>query len=397
MSGRLSRWRGLLGIAVGKLAHQLRSRGAWTSVLAVAVAICLMLTVGAVALGLATADEIDSVDADYRVDAGTASGGAIVTTDRPRLGSVHETATVLHDHETVDGAAPVLSRVLRVESADDREYAVVIGTVAGLGIDDVYGVETTALTDGDPHYHGSEPTGDAVLSSGAAELLDVEPGDDLVVADDLNVTVDAVVEDGGSPTGRLPFVVVQLSELQAVTGADDGDRGDAILVAADADAKPMLESLYDGGEVTELSTLGVAAANDDGQAMAIAVAALVVGTTIGTLFTATTMGMVVAADRPAFATLAAIGVSWRSRSLLVVAQTCALTLLGGLLGTASAAVVVAVLNRLVAPAVGVGPLAETTGLLWIAGIVVALLIGLLTAPYLLAISAFGSTVEVMRE
>ncbi|WP_255192388.1 hypothetical protein [Natronobeatus ordinarius] len=395
MSGRRARWGGLFAIATDRLAYQLRSWGAWASVLAVAVAICLMLTVGAVALGLATADEIDSTNADYRLDAGNAAGTAVVSTDRPRLGSVHEAASALHDHETVDGATPVLSRVLRVESADDSEYAIVTGTVAGMGVDDVYGVETTGLTDGDPAHDGDEPTGEAVLSTGAAELLGVEAGDELVVSNDLTVTVEAVA-DTGTPTGRLPIVVVQLSELQAVTGADEGDRADAILVAGGSDAEPVLESLYDEAEVTDLSTLGVAAASDDGQALAMAVAAFVVGTAIGTLFTATTMGMVVAADRPAFATLAAIGVSWRSRSLIVAIQTCALTLLGGLLGTGTAAAVIAVLNRLVAPSVGLGPIAETTGLLWVAGPTVALLIGLLTVPYLLAVSAFGSTVEVMR-
>lgn len=396
MSGRLARWRGLFAIAVGRLAHQLRSRGAWASVLAVAVAVCLMLAVGAVALGLATADEIESADADYRIDAGGAPGTAIVTTGRPRLGSVHEAATALEGHESVAGATPVLSRVLRVEAADGGEYAVVTGTVAGTGIDEVNGVETSALTDGDPAHGGGEPTGEAVLSGGAAELLGVGPGDELVVAEELTVTVTAVAEADG-PTARLPIVVVQLSELQAVTGADDGDRGDAILVAGGSDAEPTLEALYDGAEVTELSTLGVAAAGDDGQALAMAVAALVVGTAVGTLFTATTMGMVVAADRPAFATLAAIGVSWRSRSLIVAVQTCALTLGGGLLGTAAAAGVIAALNRVAAPALGTGPIAETTGALWVAGPAVALLIGLLTVPYLLVLSARGSTIEVMRE
>ncbi|MFC6993601.1 FtsX-like permease family protein [Haladaptatus sp. GCM10025707] len=67
--------------------------------------------------------------------------------------------------------------------------------------------------------------------------------------------------------------------------------------------------------------------------VSVAVTALLVALVIGTLSIATTMGLAVAADQRDRAVLAAIGISRRSRSVLLVTQTLTVALLGGLVAS----------------------------------------------------------------
>lgn len=395
---RLARWIGILGLAGARTRSQLATRQARSCILGVGIAIGLMVIVSAVALGLAASTTVESGNADYRVTAGDGATSASVDVSDPQLGSVREATAAIRDHDSVTGATPVLVELLRVSPTDrnEEELVVVVGVVSGQGIGSVSGTDIRPLTDGDPHYGGAPATNEAVVSPGAAELLATEEGDQLVVAGDRTVDVIAVAgADQGGPSANVPVVAMQLSELQALTGAADGDRADEIHVSADGDVSGFLEGIYPDVSVRSDSVTDTVQESSE-QALAVALVAAVLGIGVGVAFTATSMGLLIANDRRRLAVLGAIGLSRSSRAVTVLVTTLAVTLLGGVLGLTLAGGGIAVLNRIVGPRAGVGPLAATDPVLGAYGLVIALGIGLLSAPYLILVANRTSLSEAIE-
>jgi putative ABC transport system permease protein len=126
------------------------------------------------------------------------------------------------------------------------------------------------------------------------------------------------------------------------------------------------------------------------------VAAFVIALVIGVLFTATMMGLEITNDRRILGTLAAIGYSPGSVTLLVLTETVSLALLGGLLGAGLGAASLVIVNQIVADVLAVPAFAVIEPVLFVYGIGTALLIGVLAAPYPMWLSRRSDVLSVIR-
>lgn len=407
---RRSRWIGVVGVAFARLrtraAHVAPGRSA-AVVWAVALTIAILLIVTGVALALADQGTATRDDADVRIVPG--DGGTLSSVDgveSSRLGSTNDRAAAIREEDGVDHASPVLVETIHVQSADgDRPQRVLaVGVVSGDDSATVATLPTDPLSSGDPHYadgaYDGPWTGEAVLSPTAADRLDVGTGDDLAVTSGgsegaSSFTVTAVEEPvGESPDADVPVVLVQLSELQVLAGADDDGLADRVVVWGDSGASTAAgESVYPDAAVGTTDGQGVAALFDDGLALATSVVALLVGVTICALFVATTAGMAIDEDRRTLAVLASLGFSLRSRLAIVAIETMATALYGALFGVVLGVTGIVALNVVAVGTVASSDVAHLHPLFVPYAVAVALASALLAVPYPLAIAARTNVLE----
>jgi putative ABC transport system permease protein len=405
MSDRLRRLAGVAGFGVHRtIARTTRSRQVAFAAVGVALAVALVVTVGGVALGLASGSAIAGGDVDYRiVPADSSVESVAVRVDGPKLGGVHATAAELDEDPRIEYVTPVDFQVLQVSNpaAGTREYVLFAGVTPERGAS-IAGLSLTALRPGDPHYaNGSfdgEWTGEVVVSEPAGRLLNATPGTTLRVdaAPERSFTVvgreEATLASG---LGSVPVAVVHLAELQAVTGGTGADQADQILVRTDdPSVRGDLERLYPRTEVVAAGDLSGEFSRSS-LPLAVAVTALVTALTVGTLLVGTTMGLATVDDRRSVATFAAVGLSERSRVLLVLVEVLSVALLGGLLGTGLGVGGVVLANAAARRYVGV-PVAAIDARLVLAGLAVAVLVGLFAAAYPLWLSRRIPVVEVLE-
>ncbi|MFC4451560.1 ABC transporter permease [Halorussus aquaticus] len=410
---RLTRWVGLVGVALRRTATKATRtapRQTAVSVLGVAIAVALMLVVTATGLGLVQGTTVRGDAVDYWVvPEGGGASTMVVSTESAQLGDVHAKSAALNDDGRVEYATPVQISVLKVQSGGTSEYVLGVGVVPDPKLDRVAGLPTAPLSPGDPHYangsYDGEWTGQAVLSTGAARSLGVNRTATLSVSGavsgsanrDLRVTAveSAAVESGLS---GMPVMLVHLSELQTITGAQSGDLADQILVQSNAGGlQSSLEDRFPTANAVTRSGFTAQNSTDSDLPLAMGVAALLIAIVVGTLFVATTQGLQVEADSEQLATLTAIGFSRRARAVLLVVQALALTLVGGALGIVLAYLTTAVTNYAAVRAIAPVPIANFHPLLVAYGFGVSLLIGVLVAPYLLAMERRTEGVaEVIR-
>ncbi|MFB6218303.1 MAG: FtsX-like permease family protein, partial [Halobacteriaceae archaeon] len=320
-----------------------------------------------------------------------------VSVGGPQLGAVHRTSEEIREYPGVTAASPVALDVLELRHGTAAEYVLVVGVVAAPDLA-VAGLPTSALAPGDPYYangtYAGRWTGDAVLSAAAADLLGAEANDTLTVRGNYTFTVRSVTAAGAGSgvtagAGSVPVALVHLAELQAVTGTTDSDTADQLLVATDdPGVRERLAGVYPSTDVVARSGVSSDSIADSELALAVGLGALVDG-----LFLGTTMGLEVTADRRQYATLAAIGVSGRSRGALVVAQVLVVTGLGGVLGVALGGAGILAANRLADALLGAGAVAVAHPALAPYGVGVALLVGLLASPYLVWLAGRTSVLE----
>jgi putative ABC transport system permease protein len=410
---KLTRWVGLVGVALRRTATKATRtapRQTAVSVAGVAIAVALMLVVTATGLGLVQGTTVRGDAVDYWVV--PESGGVstmVVSTESAQLGDVHSKSDELNRESRVEYATPVLVSVMQVESGGNAEYVLGVGVVPDPRLDRVGGLPTGALSAGDPYsangsYDG-QWTGETVLSRGAADRLGVNRSANLTVSGatsgagsrTLQVTTveEAAVESGLS---GMPVMVVHLSELQEITGAKSADQASQILVQSNAGGlESELADRFPGANV--VTRAGFTAQNtvDSDLPLAMGVAALLIAIVVGALFVATTQGLQVEADSEQLATLTAIGFSRQARVLLLVVQALALTLVGGAVGVVLAYGTVLITNWAAVRAIAPVPIAQFHPLLVAYGLGVAAFIGLLVAPYLLAMERRTEGVtEVIR-
>jgi putative ABC transport system permease protein len=405
---RLKRWLGLVGVGLQRIrekAFVTESRRVALSVSGVAIAIALMLIVTGVALGLSSQTTVGSDSVDYWItpEAGSTST-MVVSTNGPQFGAVHPTTERLTRNPKVGYATPVLMHAMTMHTPggkDQQEYVVIIGVVAQPDVE-VAGLSAAPLTPGDPYYangtYNGTWTGETVMSPAAAELLNATNGTTLIPSQgaDTNqsLTVSAIgSEDVRTGMGQLPVVLVHLSEAQELTGATAGDQADQILV--DTNARNMESEL---AEVYPRSTVmarsGLTAKNmSSGLPLAMSVAALCVAVIVGTLFVGTTMGLEITADQKQYALLGALGLPWRSRAVVVLVQALTVTVVGGIFGLALGYLGISVTNHLAQQYIAPTAIAIAHPMLAGYGLGVAILIGLLAAPYLLWLTKRTSILE----
>lgn len=390
--GRGTRWRALAGLGVRTALRNVFSGGQSTlSVAGVALAIGLMLSVTSLGLGIAAAGVAAGGPTEYVVTPEDGASSVVADVSGQQLGRVHDTTERIEGIEGVQWATPMLVTASGVNRSGDREYVLVIGVVAGPETE-VAGLSTADLALGDPLYEGDERTGEAIVSASAANTLDYAPGDRLTLlsgSQSANRTFRVIgVEEPNAPgLGQFPVALVHLSELQAITGASEADAADRIVVSAtDADVRDRLAGIYPNSEVQTRSELVRERALDSQLTLAVGVGSFLVAVVVGVLFVATTMGFELAAESRDRAVLRAVGVSRGSRLLLVAIRTVVVCLLGGLGGAVLWLAAGLGVNAVSTTVAGGRAVAVLHPAFPVVGLAAALLIGLLTLPYLLLAS-----------
>ncbi len=390
----LTRWVGFVAVGI----RQTASRATQTarqrvrfSGLGVAVAIALLVTVTGLGVGLATSTTVYDDGVGYWITPDTNSPDSpLVATDGPQFSSVHETNERIAALEGVESATPVLAQVLRVEANDSAEYVLVVGVINSPGLDRVTGLETASMTMHDPYYGAGDYdgnwTGELVLSESAADLLDVSATEPVTVAGNSSFTVTTIETQSGG-VGTVPTALVQLSELQRVTGATAYDQADQFVVNTNSPAvRDDLEGIYPQSSVQSRSEMIASSTQESEISMALAVTAFAVSLFIGTLFVVTTSGLELVADRQQLAILSAMGISVRSQLRLVGTQTIALTGIGGLVGSLGGMVCIQVINAVAVRTITTEPIAVFSPWFVPYGTGVGLLVGLLSVPFLVAVT-----------
>ncbi|MDF9744350.1 ABC transporter permease [Natrinema salsiterrestre] len=410
-SGRRARWRGIVGLTLSRWWRRATrttvSRIAST-IAAVALTIALLVVVTGIALALAGGGVANQDDADVRIT--PEEGGTLSSVDGvegPRLGATNDQAATIRSHDGVEHASPVLLETGQLESSDGEPRTVrLVGVVPDDESRTVAGLSTADLESGDPHYangsYSGPRTGEIVLSSTAAERLGASPGDELAVSTGPggrtssaapSVRVTAVADEGASGSDA-PIALVHLSELQSVSGADDGQLADRVLVWGESRAaQSAATDAYPAAAVEVAGETDPSSLFDDGLAFATSVLALLVGVTICASFVATTMGMTVDEDRRMLAVLESVGFPTYSRLAVVAVSTVITTLVGSVAGIGLGMVGIVGVNTIAGGTVAPGAVAHFHPLFAPYAIAVALFSGLVAVPYPLAVAARTSVLE----
>jgi putative ABC transport system permease protein len=407
---RLARLIGVLGFATRRTAARMRGAERTQILLSiggVAVAVSLLLLVTSVGVGLSASETVRASNADFAI---IPAGGSSAVTDvgRARLGQSHRVAERLSARDDVVHATAIRTEFMRVRPAANASGPpigesvdlLVVGASSTREDGVIAGLPTDALGRTDSHYangtYNGTFTGEAVLSTAAAERLGATEG--TVLQPQTRADTDrpfrtvAVREPTRAGVGQLPVALVHLSELQTVVGATGDDAADQLFVEAQSSAvRDDLARVYPETVVVSRDDLFASASGRSSLPVAIALAAFVVALVVGTLFMVTTMGFELAADREERAVMRAIGVSGASRAAIVVVQAFVVAIAGGIAGVALWLAGLGAANALAAEFAG-APVAAFRPVLAGYGIAVALLIGLLTVPYLL-VAAWRSSLS----
>lgn len=394
---RRARWYGIASMSLSRVRTQatrvMPGRIAST-VLAVALTVGLLLLVTGVAVALADGGVTSETDADVRVAPGPddeRSLSAIDGVESPRLGEARERSATIRSADGVDHASPMLVETVELQATDGQPQRVLVVGVVPAESTTVATLPTDALEAEAAAEPADETTpGTIVLSDAAADRLAATAGDDLEVAstrtgDASHSVAVASVEPGGD--GDVPVALVHVETLQALSGADEDDLADAVLVWGDDRTVSAAESAYPDAAVDADDEVSPAALFDDGLALATSLIALVVGVTVCSLFVATTAGLAVEEDRGTLAVLAALGFPVRSRLATVAVTTLATTVGGAVVGIAVGIGAIVAVNALAGVALSAGAVAHAHPLFVPYAVAVAVLSGLVALPYPLAIAA----------
>lgn len=406
---RLRRWSGLFRVSLGRLVSQLRQlpRQTAVTVTLIALTIALLVIVTGISAGLA-ADSTTDDGADIRiVPEGGGTLSSVVDVESARLGSVHETTASIESRDGVAYATPVLTEVVQIRTAgrDEPETVLAMGIVPPDEPTTIEGVSTASLEPGDPHFangtdNGSR-TGELVLTDTAADGINASTGDALAVESPTPATAlqreetnqslayTATAVDDTETTdlsGELPLVVLHLSELQSITGADDGDLADQVLVETRSDtstaaAESAAEDAYPNATIQSGGESGFGSIRSDDFALATSLVALVVALVICSLFVATSSALMIDRDREMIAVLAAVGFSVRSRLAIVAITTLSLTLAGAVAGVVLGIVGISITNYVATATIAPGPIATLRPAFAPYAIGIALVAGILALPY----------------
>jgi len=396
----------LAGLAVWRVIGRLRTSSAQItlSVVGVALAVGLVVSVCGISLGLASESVVASEETDYWIVPEAANVQSLaVPTGSVKLGDVHDASAHIATDERVEYAVPVSLELFPVEDAvtGERTYVLAVGVVSHPEAE-LLGLPLGRLAPGDPYYangtYDGTWTGEAVLNEAAATSLNASTGTALESPrlSNRSFSVVGVSAGGRTATGTVPVALVHLSELQAVSGGATGDQADQILVSTDdRSVRPSLEGLYPRTTVVRRSGLRAQRVSSSNLPLAIAVSGAATTVVVGVLFVATLMGLAVSDDSESLGALAAIGLSRRSRSFVVAVETVTVALLGGVCGLVLGVVGIAGINAAGEAVLGVNPGARFDPLLVGFAVAVALLIGVLGAVYPVWLSRRTNPLEVL--
>lgn len=374
---RLSRLFGLVGLGVRRYRYRLthaRRRFALVSILSIAIPVVLLLLVASVSIGVADVSRAENVD--YWIEP-TGTDSAVTPIEGPKLSEVHETTERLNDRDDIEYANPVLHEFIVAEN-EEPVYILTIGIVPDPEYPDVTPVSATPLVDVD------EPA--IVLSETAATALSATTGDSLELRGiDSSVTIQAVESARVPGFAQVPIGVMPLEDLQALTGNDKYDSANQIAVVApqaDERTENYLDGLYPQTEVSGQGGMGNPTVVEEGLPHAVALAAALTGIVAGGMLIVTSFAFEILAGRREQSILAAVGLSPRSRTILLGVELGMVTICGAILGIALWIVGSVLLNSMTRWQYGVDIVSLDVRIA-IVGIVTAFGIALLAFPGLL--------------
>lgn len=391
---RLRRWFGRIGLAwqwVRSKGLETSPKRTWMSIIGVAMAVALLVSVTGLAIGIASPVTGTGDSDEYWIVPETGGESSpLVATDEPQFGSVHEANEEILRHDYVDESTPILMEVVQVESdSGETEYVLALGVIPSSIGESVLGISTEAMSLGDPYADNSSdpPTGDIVLSDGAATLLEAEEGSELSVVSSGSTesvtTTDVDRGDGDGVLGATPVVVMKLSELQTLTGAAEHDQADQFLVQTNSSsAADDLDGLYSESEVRSSSEMATQQVLDSELALALSLTAVLVSVFVGTLFIGTTMVLELIGNRSQLTSLHAMGIGLRSQLSVYAVQTVIIAAIGGFIGGFLGVGTIRALNMASTHLSTVGAVAIEHPLFPVYGFGVAIVIGLITIPIL---------------
>jgi len=401
---RLRRLRGVLVVAATLLRTRFERtdrRRILLSVCGVALAVAIVVVVAGISVSLASQGTVVNSNVDYWIVPESGDTGSLpVSVNTPQFADVHPVAERLTTDDRIQYASPVSLTLTQLSQSNTTEYVLLAGVIPYSGLE-IAGVNTSTLTPGDPHYangtYEGDWTGEAVLSDGAATLLNASTGTTLTASgrnETRSFDVTTVTDGGDTGLGSLPIAVVHLSELQTLRGTQTADTANQFLVATNTvGVRDRLETVYPNARVITRGSGTLTGLSNSRLALAVAVTGLLIAVVLGTLFVATAMGLEITADRRLWATLLVLGFSRSSRALLVAAQTLGITLLGGGIGVILGRAVIAVANTTAPQVIPVSTVATFRPVFTVYALGVAILIGLCSVPYLLWLTARGEPTD----
>jgi len=306
-----------------------RSRTAFT-LLAIAVAIAMTILMTSAGLGLkAGSSAMYAQEVDYWiVPSGSGVTDPITNSEQTMLGRVHQSVERIIENPDVNGASPVLNRVLYASDCGDGEGPkAIIGIGVIPGSIDVPPVSSEGFTPGDP-----DDTHEAVVNEKTARLLGVHTGD-VIYAGESQTSLQpfTIVNVVAMPEYSLsPVIVLHLSELQNITGNREGDRANQIIVSGGT--RDFLKSIYPDAIVLSNTESTAYSIISDKKILATTIAVVSVSILICILFISTTMIMSVNEKQREFAVMRAIGISDATIARIVLSESILLSLIGGIAG-----------------------------------------------------------------
>ena len=386
---RLGRGLGLAVTAVGR-----QPRATMLSVVGIAVAVLSLTLLVSVGAGVVEtgADRFETADRDLWITAGPlelAGGGNPVQNP---LTDAHTVADEIQQRDSVRTVSPLAIEATYI-GTDPEDLTL----VTGVGIPNTHnGVTITegrSFDGSGTHYangsYDGPMTGEVLLSTGTADRLGVEVGDEIYVggsqsaAQSQSFEVVGLTPDFTQLLGS-PTVVLRLSELQTVAGTAGSDRATFITVTTTeegsvAELQSELQSEYPAYEVRTNRQQLEAIVGDQAVVISAGIAVVVVAIVGAVALVTNLLALVVAQQRSALAALQVLGLSPTTIRAFAGGQGVLLGLLGGSVGVALTPIATRLLDLAVRLLTGFSGVTSTPRLVYPAGLLVAVVVGSVAA------------------
>ncbi|QCC47229.1 ABC transporter permease [Halobellus limi] len=386
----LSKLRAVVGIAVQQLRHD-RGRTV-LAVIGICLAVLSMTLLGSVGLGVIETGEekFDESGRDLWVTGGPVqlSPGSVGGFENT-VYDAHPMAENISAREDVNTAVPLAFQTVYI-SANGSEFDTLIGTGAPARGGSVRITEGSGFSSRDTHYadgtYDGPMTHEVVISPQTAELYDVGVNDTLYIGGSIGGARNNEFRIVGvSPTFSrflgTPTVVLHLSELQELTGQTANDKATMITVdvADDADVARVerdLQAAYPEYDVRTNREQLQATLERQAVLLAAGGSLVVLAAIAGIALTTNLLLSLVYQQRRILAALRAQGATASTLVGVVGTQAILLSLAGGLLGAALTVPAIRVLNVVAETVVGFENVVSVQPRILLAGIAVALVIGI---------------------
>lgn len=385
--------RAVVGIAVSQLRHD-RGRTI-LAIVGICLAVLSMTVLASVGLGVVETGEekFDASGRDIWI-----TGGAIELAPGSVGGfenTVYDSHTMAEDigsRQDVRTAVPMAFQTVYV-SSNTSEFETLIGTGAPARGGSVQITDGKSFSQSDVHYadgsYDGPMTNEVVISPQTASLLNVSVNDTLYIGGSLgSARRNEFRVVGISPTFSnflgTPTVVLQLSELQEVTGTTGTDRATMITVDVEDDASVAtvereLQTTYPEYEIRTNREQLQATLQRQAVLIAAGLSLVALAVIAGITLTTNLLLSLVYQQRETLAALRAQGAATSTLVGIVAVQSVLLGVTGGVLGAAMTIPSVRVLNEVAYALVGFEDVVSVQPQVLSAGVTAALVIGVVGA------------------